>query len=193
MKKRQENKTDEKIKALHNILDSKYFHICTTVDSRFQDNVKWVIYYKNLPEKVYYSEANKPLLTSEKNTIEDIYKLKEKFEEEKQKTAMMYLSDHFWLNLCVWRNFNLIKYKYREVLSGLLLLTYISNVVNWVAFQDVLLSIYSLWLMVILVLFSIGQGKEMDKWNEEAQNEIKEEFTKERIKRQGLYFLNRLK
>lgn len=193
MKRKQISKTNETIEELHDILDSRYFHICVTIDSRFKDNVKWKVYYKNLLEKVYYSEANKPLLTSEKNTIEDIYKLKEKFEEEKQKTAMMYLSDHFWLNLCVWRNFSLIKYKYLEVLNGLLLITVIANIVNLFTFQDILFSIYALWLMLVLALFSIGQGKEMNKWNEEAQNEIKEEFTKERIKRQGLYFLNRLK
>ena len=193
MKKRQENKTDEKIKALQNILDSKYFHICTTVDSRFQDNVKWVIYYKNLPEKVYYSEANKPLLTSEKNTIEDIYKLKEKFEEEKQKTEAITFKD--WLNIyyCVFKNFHLIKYKYLEITNGLSLLTVVVNIVNLFTFQDILFSIYTLWLIVVLTLFSIGQGKEMNKWNNEAQNEIKEEYVKERIKRQGLYFLNRLK
>ena len=61
------------IKEIKGILDEDYFHINVTLNDKFRGGIEWAVYYKNLPTDDYFSEKNKPLLTSRRNTIADIY------------------------------------------------------------------------------------------------------------------------
>ena len=71
----------EEYEEIKNLLDSNYFRSSISID----DNGKasWFIFYCNLNFKDYFSFENKPLLTSTENTLEDVKKLAEKFEKEK--------------------------------------------------------------------------------------------------------------
>ena len=82
MKNKDKNKVTDRIKELHSILDNNYFHIHTSIQD---DKVEWSVYYMNLSKKEYYSEENKPLLTSKNNAISDIYELRDRFERAKEK------------------------------------------------------------------------------------------------------------
>lgn len=72
-------------KKIYEILDKKYFHVC--VSTKENDIVEWDIYYSNLNYDDFFSSNNKPLLSSKTNTFDDIYKLRDKFEKEKEKAC----------------------------------------------------------------------------------------------------------
>ena len=125
MKKRT-NKNKQKNK-LFTILDSNYFCVCIT---QIDNKETWKIYYKNLPTRVYYSSSNKPLLTSEKNTIENIYALKEKFEKEKQKEFQQHLSEYLSLDKEVFYQTLSIKRIGSTMLTDIQLLYLVASVIN---------------------------------------------------------------
>lgn len=74
-------------KKIYEILDKKYFHVC--VSTKENDIVEWDIYYSNLNYDDFFSSNNKPLLSSKTNTFDDIYKLRDKFEKEKEKACTL--------------------------------------------------------------------------------------------------------
>ena len=63
----------KQINELQSILDNKYFHVNTKITE--ENKIEWTVYYCNLKSSDYYSGENKPLLTSRRNTVHDIYRL----------------------------------------------------------------------------------------------------------------------
>ena len=65
------------VNEVKGILNEDYFHVNIKLNG---GGIEWAVYYKNLKKDDFYSGKNKPLLTSRKNTIADIYILKDIFD-----------------------------------------------------------------------------------------------------------------
>lgn len=189
--KLRKNELQEKENKIRSILDRDYFHICTGVKQN--EELKWIIYYKNLPSKAYYSEKNKPLLTSENNTISDIYKLKKKFESEKKIEQMKSLYEVTPLLSCLSKAIAEINIIFRNFSIISLLTILILNLANMFFLHNVNLSLGILFIISIDGLMSIYYAKILEKQRKISTKKMEEIYLKEKIKRQGFYFLEKIK
>lgn len=193
MKKRR-NKESETIRYIHklrNILNKEYFHIYTEINEK--DKVEWKVYYKNLPTSAYWSRKNDELLTSKKHTIEDIYKLKKAFEQEKEKIYKDNLKEYInvwseaYMQMCD------VKKIYSTNIIDLMIVIITMNVSNILFFNDSKFSILQLVLTTILAIMCILGVSKIEKKIDTASEKTKERFIQEKIRRQGFYFVNKLK
>lgn len=197
MKKNKRNKqlnaTEKRIKELHSILDKNYFHVCTSINNKYIDGVSWKVYYKNLPTQQYYSRKNRELLSSDKNTIEDIYKLKNKFEKEKAKIINENAYEYSHISHSV---FNVMYETKKEFINNfeiLMFLILIASIVNLFTFKCLEFSILSTLLTGFIAIFGSYILEQIDKLRGKVIREIQDNYVRERIRRQGLYFVKRLK
>lgn len=185
------NNIKKSIKEIRTILDKDYFHTCTEVHEN--GVISWQVYYKNLPAKVYYSSKNKPLLTSEKNAESDIYKLRDKFEKEKEKELMKALKEIIPLgseiNKSMWKNQkNLANY----AIIALLILIGITYV-NLFYIHNIILSIVMLVSIITAALFSVHFQRQNEILIKETNKRITEIYVKQKIKNLGFYFVDRIR
>lgn len=197
MKKNKRNKqlnaTEKRIKEIHSILDKNYFHICTSINSKYVDGVSWKVYYKNLPTQQYYSRKNREILSSDKNTIEDIYKLKNKFEKEKAKIVNENAYEYSHISHSVFNATYSTKEKFVKDFEMLMFLILIASVVNLFTFKCLEFSILSTLLTGIIAILGSYILERIDKLRKKVIREIQDNYVRERIRRQGLYFEKRLK
>lgn len=106
-----ENKIEEKLKQL----DKNYFHWGIQLDKRIEEK-SWNVFYNNLSKERYYSTSNKPILTSKDNSLEDIEKLKNKFENIKSNYSKKIWSERLDLNFDIFQ----LYMKIQESISGIL-------------------------------------------------------------------------
>jgi len=189
--KLRKNELQEKEKKIRSILDRDYFHICTEVKQN--EELKWIIYYKNLPSKAYYSEKNKPLLTSEKNTISDIYKLKNKFESEKKIEQMKSLYETTPLLSCFNKTIIEINRIFSKFSIIVLLIILGLNLTNIYFVHNIELSLGLLLATSTVVLLSIYSTRNLENQRKTFIKKLEEIYLKEKIKRQGFYFLEKIK
>ena len=183
--KRKKNNAQNNI---YNILDSNYFHIC--IDTT---NNTWKVYYKNLPPRVYYSKINKPILTSENNTIDDIYKLKNKFEMEK--TTELNRNVKEYINILKEVDYNMLNIKqiFSEMLTIILIFNLIASIINLIFINDRNVAMFQMILSIFTAIIGICKINQAQKENNKGRNRIEETFIKGKIRKQGLYFVQKLK
>ena len=189
-KKKATNKIIEKVDEIESILDRNYFH--TSINIK-QQEIEWSIYYRNLPNKVYFSYKNKPLLTSEKNDLSDIYRLNQKFESEKARIFAENIKDFIKLDYEMNRGFYRLTDLFSRFFINVGITTTICAVVNAIFIHSVQFSLMYL-LSTCLICFTYSKlsekaRKEIQKTNKKT----KEIFIKEKIRKMGLYFLERIK
>lgn len=189
-KKKATNKIIEKVNEIESILDSNYFHTCIKIK---QKEIKWSIYYRNLPDKVYFSYKNKPLLTSDKNNISDIYRLKEKFETEKDKEYVEGLYDF----VKVASSADMGLRKTRDLLGMLFMNTgmtlFICAICNAIFMHNVIFSVLYLLAIVIISFSYTKLSKKAREEIKKTNKKMKENYIKNKIRKQGLYFVERIK
>lgn len=196
MKKKKVKKLDpinKAIKELNSILDSNYFHVCTSINEKYIHNVSWKVYYKNLPTQIYFSKKNKVLLTSDKNTIGDIYKLRDKFEKEKQKEIEKNIYEYSKISYITFSTMLEIKRIYSETILDLMLLMATLNIVNIFTIKNLYFSILSLVFIILASILNYIKVKQLNRETEKGRHEIEETVIREKIRRQGTYFIKRLK
>lgn len=186
--KRKETSFDV-FKKIKNILDLNYFHICVTAE---ESKTKWIIYYKNLPHNDYFSKENTELLSSNEHTFEDIYKLKNKFESEKQKIVNENFKELMSIKYNTFKVLNSIKRKFYQFIIDFLIIVTLATIFNLFTFQNKEFSILIFLLTAFGVIFLIIEQEKLDKAIDKAMKKMNENFIKEKIKRQGLYFMKRL-
>ena len=193
MKKRRnkESETIRYIRKLRSILDKEYFHMCTEIKEK--DKVEWKVYYRNLPTPAYWSRKNEELLTSKKHTIEDIYKLKKVFEQEKEKIYRDNLKEY----LNVWSESYIqmcdIKRRYSTNITNLMFGMVVTNILNILIFNSTEFGILQLALTIMLAAIDLLGVNKIEKEIDKASEKTKERFIQEKLRRQGLYFVNKLK
>lgn len=188
---KRKNKQRNNKRSLRNILDKNYFHICEEVSPYEAD--KWEVYYSNLPTSVYFSNKNKPLLSSEKNSIRDIYKLKDIFEREKEKMMSKnlyeYCKTYFEFERCI-LNF---KYEYTNTIVDIFLVSVIISFINGLYIKSFEFGILHLMFVIAIAIISMCKLVKINKKSKADSERIKEKYLKEKIRREGLIFVDKLR
>lgn len=190
-KKREEDKVSKQIHELMNILDSNYFHTCIIADDK--EIIEWKIYYKNLSNEIYYSDKNQAILSSNKNNVEDIYKLKSRFEELKEKEFKdnigEFAKDHFDIYFA----FLGIKEKTMDLALNIFLIYSLFNIFINVRSEDLINTILNFSICILIAIYIIISNKKLNRSKDKADSKIQEILLKNIIKRKGLDFVEELK
>lgn len=190
VKNKIKNTVIDSIEELNSILDSNYFHICTSIQG---DKVEWSIYYKNLSEKEYYSNENKPLLTSKENTISDIYELRDRFERAKEKE---FIENKYIVFRDSFKIYSVINEFKNKGLNGMLnLFTFyaVANVLINLVLSNIIYSVINLCICILGAIYLIYQQKSIEKLMDKKIEETREFIIRNIIKNKGLEFVERIK
>ncbi len=175
-----------------NILDKNYFHVSIVYDTK-DNKEQWTVFYKNLPENVYFSNNNKAVLNSKDNTIEDVYALDRSFRKAKQKE----INKNFFELANIIRTISNLYMEVKEIYMdtfyffaiAIAILTVLNAFINGSSLVStsnfLIFSTYSILLLVGL--------KRLKHKLDKATNEIIEKTIKEKIKRRGLFFIKEIK
>ena len=189
-RKKEENKAENLIHNLHDILDNNYFHVNTEI----KDNkVKWSVFYRNLPTSLYYSKENKPLLTSEKNMIADIYLLKDIFEKIKTQEAKRNIYSLYNDGFKYFSDLSEMKF---EGSTGMLNIFAIYSLLN-IIFLEVginkFTAILNLCVSVFIVFYFYFKSKKMSKLLEKRTDENIDLLLKNHMKYNGVSIYRKIK
>lgn len=190
MKNKDKNKVTDKIKELHSVLDNNYFHIHTSIQD---DKVEWSVYYMNLSKKEYYSEENKPLLTSKNNAISDIYELRDRFERAKEKEFIDNKYIVFRDGFEIYSAMSEIKY---EGLNGMLnIFTFYALVtlIISMSLDNLIYSIINLCACILGAIYLTYQQKSIEKLMDKKIEETREFILRKIIQNKGLEFVERIR
>ena len=147
---------------IYKILDKDYFHVCVEYTSK--EKIEWKIYFKNLTQKDYFSEENKCLLSSDKNTLEDIQKLQSVFQKEKTKIQNELAFEIIFVN----KNnlYGFIRDIKMKLGKGYWII-YIINLILWIIFatfkNDTFIAIYGTAVTWLLLIFNIIADRTFEK------------------------------
>ena len=174
---------------LRNILDKNYFHIYEEV-SPYEADI-WKIYYSNLPTSIYFLNKNEALLSSDKNSIKDIYKLKALFEREKEKVMSKnfyeYYNIYFEFEKCA-LNF---KYEYINTIIDIFLVSIIIAFINALYIKSLGFGI--LFFMFAIAIISICKFAKINKKIKKYIRRVREKYLREKIRKEGLIFVDKLR
>lgn len=190
--KSQDSKLD-KMQELYSILDRDYFHICITDNPKYRNNLEWSIYYKNLTPEDYYSEANKPLLTSDKNCIQDIYKLRDIFEKLKEQELIKNNRELFENSYMYHSRMYEIKQKSHLGMLNIFTFYAMFNVLLSLIARNSMISILNGFFCIAIAIYLSYNIKKTGELLEEGDKEIKEMLLRNIIKKQGLTFVEKIK
>ena len=143
--------------------------------------------------KDYFSEENKCLLSSDKNTLEDIQKLQTVFQKEKTKIQNELAFEIIFLN----KNglYSFIKDINMKLGKGSWII-YIINLILWIIFatfrNDTFIAIYGTAVTWLLLIFNIIANRTFEKESNKILKEEVERKTKIYIKGMGLNFVERI-
>ena len=184
-------KTTQILNQIYNILDENYFHVCVTYKNN--DEIEWKIYYKCLIHEDYFSEENSCLLSSDKNTIEDIEKLKSVFEKEKRCIEEKIALELMFSKSTIHSLIKEIKLRINKIIFGM----YFINLILWIICsffpKQNAIGFYGAIIMWLIVIVDLILDKIFNKQTLIAiENEI-EDKTRMYIKGLGLKFLERIK
>lgn len=190
IKKKTKNTALDSVKELHSILDNNYFHVCTSVQ---ENKVEWSIYYKNLSEKEYYSDNNKPLLTSKDNTISDIYTLRDRFERAKEKEFMENKYIVFRYGFKIYSSMSEIKYKGLTGMLNIFTFYALATLIISISLDNVIYSIINLCICILGEIYLTYQQKSIEKLMDKKVEETREFVLRNIIKNKGLEFVKRIR
>ena len=189
-KKKTKNTVLDSVKELHSILDNNYFHVCTSVQ---ENKVEWSIYYKNLSEKEYYSDNNKPLLTSKDNTISDIYTLRDRFERAKEKEFMENKYIVFRDGFEIYSAMSEIKYKGLTGMLNIFTFYALATLIISISLDNVIYSIINLCICILGEIYLTYQQKSIEKLMDKKVEETREFILRNIIKNKGLEFVEMIR
>ena len=190
MKNKVKNKVLDSVKELHSILDNNYFHISTGI---VEDKVEWIVYYKNLNENEYYSDNNKPLLTSKDNTISDIYELRDRFERAKEKVFIDNKYIVFRDGFEIYSAMGEIKYKGLTGMLNIFTFYALLTLIISMSLDNVIYSIINLGACILAAIYFKYQQKSIEKLMDKKVEETREFILRNIIKNKGLEFVERIR
>ena len=188
---KKEDETTKQINQLHNILDKNYFHVCVSLTEG--NNIEWTVFYNNLDEEDYISSKNKPLLTSKRNTVADIYRLKNKFEELKKKQRGLHCLELF--HDCF--NIHQLGYQIKEEahlgMTNIFLIYTTLNIFTINFANKTIASILNLILCISMAIYYYRKIDKLYKLLDNQDNITEEIILRNIIKRKGLNFVKELR
>lgn len=189
--KEEESNLTKMIKEIQEILDTDYFHINIRITET--QKIEWAVYYKNLKTDDYYSDKNKPLLTSRRNTIADIYILKDIFEKLKQETVEETGFEFFRDNKKIYWLIKAIKESSSLGMLDILTVYALVNVVIVTIAKNFIISSLNLSVCILAIIFFIIKNKKMNRLLDETEKLKEKILLKNLIKGQGLCFVKKLR
>ena len=183
--------SNDKIKQIQNILDPNYFY--TKVYIGKDRSILWTVYYKNLPSNTYYPQVNTKVLSSKNNSIQDIYNLKRKFDDEKNRFLQNNMKEYINLKRIITTQINRIKKLHMKLSMWLLWPLILASLINVIKYKNQEVSILISVLIAALTVIITYQQFNMDKYIDKEITIARDRFLKEKIKRQGIWFLNSLR
>lgn len=180
-----------KRKEIQNILDTNYFY--TKVNIGKDRSVIWTVFYDNLPANTYYPKVNTRVLSSKNDSIQDIYNLKRKFEYEKNRTFQNNLNEFISLKKIITVQLYRIKKLHMKLSIWLLIPILIASIINIIKYKNDAIGIFFSILVSTLVVIIIWQQINMDKYIDKELSVCRERFIKDKLQRQGVWFLNKLR
>lgn len=190
LKNKTKNTMIETVKELHSILDNNYFHVSTSIQG---DKVAWKVYYKNLNKKEYYSDNNKPLLTSKNNTISDIYELRDRFERAKEKEFIDNKYIVFRDGFEIYSAMSEIKYKGLTGMLNIFTFYALVNLIVSALLDNVIYSIINLCACILGAIYITYQQKSIEKLMDKKVEETREFILRKIIQNKGLEFVERIR
>lgn len=186
-----ENTITEIYNKLSEILDKDYFHIY--VGETANSEIEWKVYFKNLTIEDYYSNKNECLLSSENNTIHDVYDLASNFSREKRNILESQRGDILLKEIDFsFSTMNLSSY-IDFIISLLVYIGFtVAMIINictgckWGLWQNII-------MVTSLLIAKIKIDNKIEKFKEEQKNKYVEEHIKTYIKGMGLQFVERIK
>lgn len=176
---------------IYDILDKEYFHVYASYDEH--GNTEWKVYYKCLIHEDYFSEENNCLLSSDKNTLEDVEKLQAIFEKEKKEITKKISLELLFSKSISYEFIRETRKKILNIWMGLYLINLFIWLICFVIFKDKSIGFYGTILMWLILICDILIDKVIDKQKSEVINKEIEEKTKMYIKGLGLNFLERIR
>lgn len=179
------------IDEISGILDTNYFHVNVRITEN--QKIEWVVYYKNLKTDGYYSDKNRPLLASRKNTIADIYILKDIFNELKRKTEEEVGYDLFKDSFTIYSLIEEIKCKASLGMLDIFTIYVLTNIMIISISNSPLSSILNMIICVLVAIYYVYRNKKLNKLAGNAENIVKNILLKNIIKGNGLSFVKELR
>lgn len=183
--------TYSKTKEIQNILDTNYFHTKVTIGK--DRSILWTVYYINIPSNVCNPTINTKVLTSKNDSIQDIYNLKRKFEFEKNKIFQNNLNEFIDIKKIITTQIHRIKNLHMKLSISLLCPLIFASAINYIKYKNDATGLLLSMLMSVIVAIIVWQQLNMDRYIDKEIAICREKYIKEIIKRQGIWFLNRLR
>ena len=188
-----ENKTTKMVNEIRGILDNDYFHINAGLNQKYTGGIEWTVYYKNLITDDYFSDKNKPLLTSKHNTIADIYILKDIFDKLKQQIEEAGGFELFRDNKKLYWLIKVIKENaYLGIINIFSIYVFVNLIIILIS-KNYIASFINFATCIIIAIYIIFKNKKMNKLIDEAELLKKKILLKNLIKGQGLLFVKKLR
>ena len=181
------------IDEISGILDENYFHVNVKLNEKFIGGIEWVVYYKNLKRDDCYSDKNRPLLSSRKNTIADIYILKDIFNELKLETEKEAGYDFFNDVFTIYLTIREIKEKASLGMLNIFTIYVLANIIIISIANSILVSLINMIICVLVAIYYVYKNRKLDKLVVKAENIVKNTLLKNIIKGKGLGFVKEIR
>ena len=196
-KKVEENKAIDIKAEIKGILDDNYFHINIRPNELFRGGIEWTVYYKNVNAEVFFSDKNKPLLTSRHNTIADIYILRDIFRELQdqiiEEEGFEFFRDNRKIYYLMWE----IKERASLGMLNIFTIYVFVNLATVLIKSNIAVSFINLIACIGVAIFFLHKNKKLNKLLDNAEKETQDILLKVLIRGKGLGFVkeirNRLK
>lgn len=196
-KKVEENKAIDIKEEIKGILDDNYFHINIRPNELFRGGIEWTVYYKNVNAEVFFSDKNKPLLTSRHNTIADIYILRDIFRELQdqiiEEEGFEFFRDNRKIYYLMWE----IKERASLGMLNIFTIYVFVNLATVLIKSNIVVSFINLIACIGVAIFFQHKNKKLNKLLDNAEKETQDILLKVLIRGKGLGFVkeirNRLK
>ena len=196
-KKVEENKAIDIKEEIKGILDDNYFHINIRPNELFRGGIEWTVYYKNVNAEVFFSDKNKPLLTSRHNTIADIYILRDIFRELQdqiiEEEGFEFFRDNRKIYYLMWE----IKERASLGMLNIFTIYVFVNLATVLIKSNIAVSFINLIACIGVAIFFQHKNKKLNKLLDNAEKETQDILLKVLIRGKGLGFVkeirNRLK
>lgn len=191
---KEEDNLTKIVKEIEGILDRNYFHTNIKITG---DKVEWAVYYRNVNTDVYYSDKNRPLLTSRKNTIADIYILRDIFQGLQSEIIVEEGYSFFLESKKIYFLISEIKEMSSLGMLNIFTIYVFVNLAIVLIKSNIVVSFINLITCIGVAIFFLQKNKKLNKLVDNAKEESKDILLKVLIRGKGLGFVkeirNRLK
>ena len=189
----EESQTANIAKEIKGILDDNYFYINIRLNEMFRGGIEWSVYYKNVNSKLYFSNKNKPLLTSKYNTIADIYILRDIFQKLQGRIISEEGFGFFENNRTIYCLFREMKEISSLKIVNIFTMYTLVNITTGLISRNVLVSCINLAVCIVAGIFVLYSNKKLNDLVKNTTKESQDILLKNLIRGKGLNFVKEIR